>query len=176
MNQKIRAMRCQADLLEAKKELDRSSSSIEEHDKLRIQARIIEAQSNLSDALTQAEDLLRPLDEYAKIREELREEVMLKYPEGLEQAEPDHWRAVATYRFIKSQTPGHSTQDMSSVPLPAAEKAQLGFEMNRSDMVAPLIITDEKTASELRDHYFKTKGLETGLGTKHSGPKLQEIK
>jgi hypothetical protein len=38
---------------------------------------------------------------------------------------------------------------MSNIPMPVEEKAKLGVKFQRQDMVAPLIISDERKANEI---------------------------
>lgn len=133
------AMDAQADLIEAKEKKPETPA-----EKLRIDAKIIRAQTALVNALVNAEDTLRQMDEFNRVRLELKDKVRAQYPEGIEQAEPDHWKAVARYRTLKG-TP----EMMSNIPMPIEEFARLGMEYRRPDMIAPLIIEDERKAKEI---------------------------
>lgn len=142
---KAKAMEAQADLIDADLELIDCQYR---PTRLRVEAKKIRALSALTSALVQTEDTLRQLDEFNKVRLELKEKVQTKYPEGIEQAEPDHWRAVARYRALK-ETPGMARELMTNIPMPLEEKARLGMEYKRPDMIAPLIIEDERKAKEI---------------------------
>lgn len=136
-----KAMEAQADLIDSDIEIQSSNNRTSE---LRAQAKKIRAENSLVSALVQAEDTLRQMDEFNRVRLELQEKVRAQYPEGIEQAEPDHWRAVARYRFLKG-----NQEQMSNIPMPVEEKAKLGVSYKRQDMFAPLIIEDERKAKEL---------------------------
>lgn len=138
---KIEAKLAHADKLEAEED---SISASTESKRLRAEAKRERAEYQMLNHLTNAEDLLRQLDEYNKVRLELRDEVEEQYPGGIEQAEPDNWKAVAYYRYLKSPT-----ERMDNLPLPQEEMARLGFEYQRRDMIAPLIVADEKKAENL---------------------------
>lgn len=140
---------------EAKAELlqvDREASmngNLDEVCLLKRQARAIRAELKLSEAKVNMSDKLRMLDEYNKVRLELEPEVVAKYPEGIEQAEEDNWKAIAKLKNIRSQTPGLGREMMTNVPLPQDEKFKLGLEYERPDMMAPLIVSDERKALQL---------------------------
>lgn len=142
---KVRAMLAQADFMDAQDNLeyvlehDKSSAS----NKLRAEAKLMECTNNLGEILVQIQDDIRQLDEFTSVYKELQDEVRSKYPNGVEQAEPDNWRAVAEYRYLKSKTNDLGKADMAAVPLPMEEKAALGVRYQRADMMAPMIINDE---------------------------------
>jgi len=137
--QKALAMLAQADLMDAEIGLGQITSP---PDVLRLKAKLLQAQEKLISSLVTIEDQMRMVDEYNKVRLELKDEVERKYPEGIEQAEQDNWEAVYKYRIFKSQTPGLIRESTSNVPLPPEVKAQLGVECNRHDSMAPLAITN----------------------------------
>lgn len=143
---KAQAMEAQAELIEAE-----TAKEVTDHpaQRLRLEAKILRATQALTNALVNAEDTLRQMDEFNKVRLELQDKVRAQYPEGIEQAEPDHWKAIANYRRMKEQTPGLPREVMSNIPMPADEKARLGVKFQRQDMVAPLIISDERKANEI---------------------------
>jgi len=142
---KVRAMLAQADFMDAQDNLeyvlehDKTSAS----NKLRAEAKLMECTNNLGEILVQIQDDIRQLDEFTCVYKELQDEVRAKYPNGVEQAEPDNWRAVAEYRYLKSKTNDLGKADMAAVPLPMEEKAALGVRYQRADMMAPMIINDE---------------------------------
>lgn len=151
---KIEAKFSEADLLEGKEELEKAKSPAE---KLRAEAKIERATLRVANYLTQAEDLLRQLDEYNKVRLELAPRVEAQYPEGIEQAEADNWKAVAYYRYLKSEH-----ERMDNVPMSPEDKARLGFQYHRRDMVAPLIVSDGKKAKDLETLFTADQTLIEG--------------
>lgn len=144
--QKALAMDAQADLLDAEEALYKAVSV---QDKLRARAKKLNAQTRLSGALVTVEDQLRMLEVYVKVRQELGPMVEAQYPEGIEQAEPDNWTAVAEYRSAKEKTPGLPREIMSNLPLNPRLKAALGIALGRPDMVAPLMISDKQEIAQL---------------------------
>lgn len=143
---KAMAMNAEADLMDAREEFENAEKPSE---KLRAEAKIFLAQERLAGLLVQVEDDIRQLDEFTKVYKELQPEVRNKYPNGVEQSEPDNWRAVAEYRYLKSQTKDLSKADMGAVPLPFEEKAMLGVRYQRADMMAPMIINDESRMRQI---------------------------
>lgn len=133
--QKSLGMEARADYLDAEEALNRAEK---ESDKLRAMAKLERAKATLINALTTVEDQTRMLKYYRNRAASLKEQVETRYPQGIEQAELDNWRAVAEYRRISDQTPGMARQSMFNIPLPAEIKAALGFAWDRPDMIAPL--------------------------------------
>lgn len=140
MTTKANAMEIQADLLDAQAELEIASTQAQ---KLRANAKILKAKELLASALITIEDQLRMLDEYNKVRLELKDFVESKYPLGIEQAEKDNWNAVYEYRMIK-QLQG-IPQQTDNIPLPPEMKAELGSKYMRIDSIAPLMIKNNKS-------------------------------
>lgn len=138
---KASAMLAQADLLDAKEE---EANAVKESDRLRALGKALQAQEKLLTALVTVEDQLRQLDEYDQVRKELMPTVTTQYPNGIEQAEPDNWRAVYEYRMLKEQTPGIARERTDNIPLNPVDKAMLGYKHGRLDSVAPLAIGDTK--------------------------------
>lgn len=143
--QKALAMEAQAELLDA----------VAEHDKLkqdngttsqllRSDAKILRAKEKLMSALVTVEDQMRMVDEYNRIRLELRDQVRSQYPAGIEQAEYDNWKAVFEYR-VKSGVP----QRFDNVPLDATTKAELGLKYNIPQAMAPLEIQEKDAINAL---------------------------
>ena len=132
--QRFAAMEAKADMLEAEKALD---GAITEPDKLKASAKLGRAKAKLRRALDNTQDAMRGLDTLARISQTLEPEVLSQYPNGIEQAEPDHWRAVFKYRALKSRM-GVMTH-LDSIPLPLPEKAQLGAATGRPDASAGLL-------------------------------------
>ena len=124
---KVQAMKAQADLYDTE-EMQESTPS----QKLRKQATILEAKNRLTYLLVNTEDLTRQLDEFNKVRLELKAEVEAKYPLGIEQAEEDNWKAVAQYRIARANM-GYQEM-LQHVPLNPIEKAKMGIELRRPDM------------------------------------------
>lgn len=143
-NHRVEGMLAQADLLEAKEALEKADTDAK---KIRSQALIMRATDKITTAFIMVEDLMRQLDEYNKVRRELESKVEAQYPEGMEQAEADNWRAVAMYRTIKSPN-----DRMDNIPMPAIEKANLGAQIGRKDMIAALFIENESKARDFLEH------------------------
>jgi hypothetical protein len=143
-SQKAAAMEAQADLLDAEEDLARA---INTPAKLRAEAAIMRAHGRLVTSLVTVEDILRQLDEFNKVRLELKKSVQAQYPEGIEQAEEDNWKAVMKYRHLKRSL-GYGPE-LTHVPLAPEVKAQLGFELGRPELTAWLAIQDEKKALQL---------------------------
>lgn len=140
------AMEAKADLIDAETAL---GGAITEADKLRYSAASGKAKARLRRALEQAQDAVRGLDELCKVRAELAPAVMAQYPEGVEQAEPDNWRAVAEYRLAKAQTPGLPPAILDSVPMSPQAKAELGVKYGRIDAIAPLMLANQDVLASL---------------------------
>lgn len=136
------AKKAYAEFLEAQDELKKAQTEIE---KLKAESKLEMAEIHAFDLLVHVEDTLRQLDEFNKIRLELQDSVRAQYPQGIEQAEHDNWSAVMKYRIVKAMNPGNGPQDFASVPLPLKDKFEIGQELNRSDLTAPLAISEEKT-------------------------------
>lgn len=149
-NTKAQALIAQADHMDAKASLELSAK---ESDKLRAEASMMTAENRLMGCLVTIEDQLRMMDEYNKIRLELKPQVESQYPEGIEQAEKDNWLAVYKYRMYKSQTPGLAKELTSNIPLPQVLKAEIGSKWGRFDSVAPLVVTEPAKAEYLMDKY-----------------------
>lgn len=133
------AKKANAELLEAKEDLRKAVTEIE---KLKAQARLELAELNLFELLVTAEDTARQLDEFNKIRGELRESVRSAYPEGIEQAELDNWRAVAEYKAFLKQV-GCASGPLNSLPLPSDEKAKIGVVSNNPEMAAWYLVQNK---------------------------------
>lgn len=147
-NTKALAMLAQADLLDAEEAL---STCDTEAQKLRNKAKKLQAETSLVSSLVTIEEQLRQIDEYNKIRIELKEEVETKYPEGIEQAEADNWKAVFEYRMNKERVPGMARELVSNIPLDPHTKAELGYKYGRMDAIAPLAIANPKKCYELEN-------------------------
>lgn len=145
--QKAVAMEAYADLLDGEVDLRIAEAESQE---LRAEAKVLKAKQRLMTALTTVEDQVRQLDEYMKIEAELRADFDTKYPEGIEQAEPEHWKAVAEYRAV-NRSLGIS-ETMKNIPMSADEKAKLGIQLGCPDMATWYLTKNKK---EL---------LESGLG------------
>lgn len=142
---KVSAMRAQADLIDAQEALGQAKTT---SSKLRAQADVLSAQSRLKHALIGAEDTLRQLDEFNRVRLELMPIVKAKYPEGIEQAEPDNWEAVARYRVGIEQIT-HTPQMLRHIPLEQIHKAKLAIELGNGELGAWLVADKGKEIKEL---------------------------
>lgn len=151
---KIQAMEYQADIIDAEKALSYAKT---ESDKLRCEAAVLKARLNLSTTLTQVEDRMRELDEFNRIRLELKDKVEAQYPHGIEQAEEDNWKAVYLYRMQKEKTPGLGRERTDNIPLDPVSKAALGLEFGRLDSTAPLQISDTQSMRELNRLFNESK-------------------
>lgn len=116
---------------------------------LRKTAAVLRAKNKLTSALVTIQDSMRMLDEYDKVRQELEPEIEAKYPDGIEQAEPDNWRAIFDYRMIKGRTPGLAPAELSSIPMPLEQKAALGYQYGRFDAIAPLAVAQPEQCKQL---------------------------
>lgn len=134
--QKVSAMKAQADLLDAEDSLKESKK---ESDILRAKARILEAKNALTVSLVNIQDLERQLDEFNKVRLELAPVVEAMYPEGIEQAEEDSWKAVFEYRAMKGD---HKVQN---IPLRTEIKAELGLNTGNIEAIAPLAFSNKES-------------------------------
>lgn len=119
---KANAKKAYADFLEAKQALELSKTEIE---RLRAEAKLEISEITAFELLVHAEDTLRQLDEFNKVRLELQDAVRTQYPNGIEQAEMDNWKTVMQYRLMKAGAQGET---ISSIPLPTDEKQKIGLE------------------------------------------------
>lgn len=122
-NQKVISMTAQADLIDAEEELDKAETKSQ---KLRAEAKILQAKNALRNSLVYGEDTLRQLNAFNEVRLELQDKVRAQYPEGIEQAEPDNWRALTEYKIAR-QKAGH-IEMLQHMPMPSEEKAKLGVQ------------------------------------------------
>lgn len=139
VNLECLAMEYQADVLDAEKALGLAQ---EESAKLRAEAKLKRSKNQLINTLVNIEDTYRQLDEFDKVRLELKDEVTSKYPEGIEQAELDNWHAVAEYRASMK----HFGQNVSlnHIPLPIEDKAKFGFFNGIPEMMSWLVVNDKE--------------------------------
>lgn len=138
---KANAMFAEADLRDAQVELKKAKKK---SDKLRAEAKILISQQRLLSLLVSVEDSVRQLDEFNKVRLELMPIVRAQYPKGIEQAEPDNWKAVAEYRMLKQQVPGVAPERLDNIPMPPEEKSKLGLAYHRMDAIAPNVIRNKE--------------------------------
>lgn len=155
-NQKINAMEAQADLMDAQiefenahaKNLDGGAARL-----LRAEAKILRAKSRLTNCLVSIEDSTRCLKAFNDVRLELKDKVEARYPEGIEQAEPDNWMAVAQYRALRQKS-GHREM-IQHVPLDPVTKAKLGMEADIPELVYWQALREQDVSKE--------KGLNVSL-------------
>lgn len=149
-----KALEYKADLIDAEEEF---KAAEKESEKLRAESKKLLAENNLINAYLSVQDNSRILDELVKIYKELQPIVREKYPEGIEQAEPDNWKTVAKYRYYRAQQ--KDAVDMMSIPLSQEELGKLGYEMQRLDLMAPLIVTDEEKMHKIKEEADRAKLL-----------------
>lgn len=152
---KIEAMLAQADLIEAQENLEKAVAPSE---KLRAEASILAAQLKLENSLVNAEDTMRQLDEFNKVRLELQDAVRAQYPQGIEQAEADSWAAVARHRAVIENIT-HVPQNLRHIPLAPVDKALLGIETGKSELMAWLAIAKPENLKQLEQAYDEHKLL-----------------
>lgn len=140
---KAEALEAQAELLDAQEHKDRCNQYTKQSDKYRADARLMKAQNRLRGILVNIEDTMRQLDEFNRVRLELQDTVRAKYPEGIEQAELDNWKAVAQYRAFLENSTGQP-QMLRHVPLPTEEKAALGVAFGKPELAAWQAVADSK--------------------------------
>ena len=155
--QRAQAMEAQADLIDAQEAF---KASKKDSDKLRSQAKIMIAEERLKGSLVTIEDQRRMLKAYNEVRLELQDQVRAEYPGGIEEAEPDNWKAVATYRVALSNV-GYS-QNLPHIPLKIEDKAQLGLDLKRLDLMAWQLVRDPKELEKLLP--TPTEGVTDGQG------------
>lgn len=124
-------MEANADLLDAEFELNEAKTEAET---LRASAKLGRAKAKLRRSLDTVQDSLRGLDEVMKVKQELEPEVMRLYPDGIEQAEPEHWKTVFEYRAHKQKHSG-AFQPVDSIPLEPSIKAALGQHYGRGEAI-----------------------------------------
>lgn len=128
---KALALKEQASLLDAQEKMETAKT---EQEKLRAQADLMLAEQGLANCLVSVQDQTRMLDEYNRVRLELKDEIQAKYPNGIEQAEQDNWSAVAEYR-AKNRSVMHN-QSLNHVPLDPLKKAELGLQLDAPEMTS----------------------------------------
>ena len=138
-----RAMDAQADWLEAI-EVKKCTES----EKLRIKARVLRAETQLENIYITLQDQHRMLDEYNKVRLELKDKVQLQYPQGIEQAEADNWQAVGQYWTFKKQV-GANANPLTHLPLDAETKARMGAENNTPELMAWFLVQNKEKIQKI---------------------------
>lgn len=149
---RARAKQSHADYLEAVHENETAKTEIE---KLRSIAKLELAELSSFELLVTAEDTLRQLDEFQKVRMELQDKVRMKYPEGIEQAEPDNWQSVAQYWATKKQL-GALNSPLTTLPLPAEKLAELANDMGMPELFASTVVREQETIKKRFNGNFKT--------------------
>lgn len=124
---KANAKKFYADFIEAKQEIELAKGEVAQ---LRAESKLELAELSAFELLVHAEDTLRQLDEFNKVRLELQDTVRAQYPGGIEESESDSWTAVMQYRLSKMGAPGETT-NISSIPLPLHEKQKIGLEFQQ---------------------------------------------
>lgn len=148
---KVDAKKALADLKESEAKL---AGDLTDWERLRAEAELEEAQCKIISCNIAIQDQMRMVDEFNQVRLELKPQVESQYPEGLEQAEFDNWKAVAEHRLNQNRS-----SPMNNIPLPSETKAMIGQEYGRPDMKAALFIEDRKTFESLEDQYGKQRLL-----------------
>lgn len=145
---KSNAMDAQADLLEAQALLDAADTDAKT---LRAEAQKTRAISRLRHSLDSGRDTLRQLKAFNKVRLELEPKFRELYPEGIEQAEPDHWKSLTEYKSRKRKL-GYA-EHMTHLPLSKEDKDKLGNELGDPDL---------KLWNEISTEFEKSKELTYG--------------
>ncbi len=158
------AKMAQADLIDAQ---SAEALATGESERLRAVAKRELAELSLFELLVSAEDTLRQLDEFNKIRLELQDRVRSDYPLGIEQAELDNWRTVTEYKAAQKQL-GISVGPLTHMPLPPDVKAQIGFENNAQELSLWHIIAN-KERIKIEFDGDVSKFLESSLNLKIEG-------
>ena len=130
----------QAKIIRAEEKLKKAKEDKNRADEFEAMGELAIAQESLLNNLTTVEDQTRMLDEYNKIRLELKPMVEAKYPEGIEQAEKDNWMAVLKHRI--NQRHAGLQQHLTHVPMDAQTKAEFGLEYNAPDLWSWLEVSD----------------------------------
>ena len=166
-NMRAQAKINQAKIIRAQKKLD---AAVELEDKLEAEGELAMAQEALFGNLSTCEDQTRMLDEYNKIRLELKPIIDAKYPEGIEQAEKDRWTAVLKHRIIQRQA--GLQQHLTHVPMDKETAARIGYETGNVDLISWLQVSDPKKAIEVAEdvasnirHIENEQKLRLGLRT-----------
>jgi len=141
---KAAGMEAQADLLDAEGELKYLLADEENRtaDILRAEAKLLRAQRAIVDNLVSVEDRMRMVDEYNKVRLELKDYVESKYPEGIEQAEMDNWTAVHKWKALRQKATG-TIERVTNICLPPEVKALEGIKMGKLDSAAALLAAND---------------------------------
>lgn len=158
-NMRAQAMINQAKIIRAQKKLDKA---VELEDKLEAQGELSIAQESLFSNLCTVEDQTRMLDEYNKIRLELKPIVEAQYPEGIEQAEKDNWEAVMRHRII--QRKAGFPERLTHVPMDKDSAFKIGLESNSLDLLSWMMVSDQKKASELSEKHVKELNQQQRIG------------
>jgi len=143
-NMRAQAMINQAKIIRAQKKLDQATDL---EDKLEAQGELAIAQENLFSNLVTVEDQTRMLDEYNKIRLELKPIVEAQYPEGIEQAEKDNWEAVLKHRINMKRT--GRNEFLTHVPMDKETKAKMALEHNMPELWSWMDVSDQEKMMEL---------------------------
>lgn len=151
-SQRSIAKRAQADLLDAQDELKQAETA---QDILRAEADLDDAQTRLLSSLVSIEDQMRMVRVYEAEAKSLSGLVEGQYPEGIEQAEEDNWKAVLEYRMMKERVQGMARESTSNIPLSPQTKAELGYKHGRLDAVAPLAISAPTECLKLEERMTK---------------------
>jgi hypothetical protein len=114
-----------------------------EADKLDAEANLELANLEMMSAYDCAVDLKAQLDEFQAVANELQDEFRKKYPEGLEQAQPIVWKKVLHYRLMTNIDP-------KPIPLPQEQKANIGAESGRMDLIAAYAVSNPQGAALLQ--------------------------
>jgi hypothetical protein len=128
---KIQALEAEANLLDAQEALNLAKTKQEE---LRAKAAHLKASTALENSLVMAEDVKRQLDTFLKVASELQDKVRAQYPNGIEQSEPDNWKAVTEYRAHQQQVKGTSLH-LEHLPMPKEVKAAMGLKLGMPELV-----------------------------------------
>lgn len=132
-----KAMECQAELMDAEahsKSVDRAWFR-KKQKRLIADARLRRAKMRLATTLAMTEDNKRQLTAFLEVVNELQAQVRAQYPKGIEQAEPDNWKAVAQFRSAMQAIKGKD-QHLEHLPIPMDDKAKLALELQEPALAA----------------------------------------
>lgn len=154
------ALILEADLIDAELALDAVTRDGGNYSALmRTRGKALQTRTALTRARVTCEDQMRMLDEYYKVYSELKPVVEAQYPEGIEQAEPDNWKAVARYRAAIENSTGQN-QVLKHIPLSPTMKAEMGVELDRPELVAWLGVLKKDELARLAGEYGMIPGTD----------------
>lgn len=144
-----------ADLIDAQSQFDQLGEMASVQDRLRAESKLESAHLELSSTLVNIQDTLRQFDEFKSVALELRDQVRTKYPDGIEQAEPDNWKTVMISRIGL----GKGVEELKSIPLDFETKYLIGKETRQLDITMPIQLLDPERATRELTQLIKDEQL-----------------